>query len=194
MATLLDLGILSAVQVVFPFLLIFVFVWAALTRFFPPFKEKPVWGITSAIVLAFMGILSPIVVKTINLMSPWFVLVMVFGMFAVLAYQAMGVKDDTIVKIITESEYSSDFALWMLGIILVIGLGSLLSVVAEQSGGVPGPGAPGDTTGAKIVQAQSQLGGQSGAFWNTIFHPKVLGMALILLVASIAIGKLSQKD
>ncbi len=193
MATFLDLGILSAVQVVFPFLLILVFCWATLMRV-PVFKEKPAWAITVAVVLAFMGVLSPITVKTISLMSPWFVLVMVFGVLAILAYQSMGIKDETILKVLTGENFGGDYALWMLGVILVIGLGSLLTVIGEQRGGVPGPGAQGNTTGAKVVYAESQSpSGQSGAFFNTIFHPKVLGMAAMLIIAAIAIGQLSSQ-
>ena len=193
MATPLDLGILQNVQIIFPFLLVLVFVYAIL-QFFPPLKDKPAFCGIVALSLAFMTVMSRVALKTINLMSPWFVLIMVFGVLAILAYQSMGVGHGTILKVITEGEYSTDFAIWMLAIILIIGVGSFFTVITQESGGVPGPDNPTETAGAKVVTTLNQTGSQQSAFFNTIFHPKVLGMALILLIAMLAVQKLTQKE
>lgn len=189
MATPLDIGILQNVQIIFPFLLVLVFVFAALTRI-PPFKDKPALAALIAFILAIMSLFSRIVVKTINLMSPWFVLLILFAILVIIAYQSFGIEEKTILEVITGKEYGTDFAYWMLALVLIIGLGSLFTVLAEERGGVPGPG---ETAGTKLVTSLNQTGGQRGAFWNTLFHPKVLGLALILLIALFTIQKLAGK-
>ena len=193
MATPLDIGILQNVQIIFPFLLILVVVFAALTRI-QPFKDKPAFAALLAFILAIMSLFSRVVVKTINLMGPWFVLLILFAILVIIAYQSFGIEEKTILGVLTGKEYGIDFSYWMLAIVLIIGLGSLFTVLAEEKGGVPGPGTPGETGGTKLVASLNQTGGQSGAFWNTLFHPKVLGLALIFLIAMFTVQKLTKKE
>lgn len=194
MATPLDIGILNNIQIIFPFLLVVVFSIAALSRI-PVFKEKMALTGVVAFVLGILAITSPIVIKTINLMSPWFVLLIIFAVFVLLAYQSFGIEEKTIVGVLTDKEYGTLFSYWMLAIVLMIALGSLATVLAEEGGGIPGPGAPGTNVPQQAVTAVNDTTvGQSGAFWNTLFHPKVLGLALILLIAMFTVQKLVKND
>jgi len=85
MATLLDVTGLEYFSGLFPFMLVLVLTYAILssTDFF---KEKHGMAGLIAVILAFMTLVSGVAVKTINLMAPWFVLFVIFGVLMILAY------------------------------------------------------------------------------------------------------------
>lgn len=186
MATPLDVGLLQKFDVIFPFLFVLVVVYAVLART-EWMKEKQGVAFLLAFVLAVMTLFSSIAVKTINRMAPWFVLLIIFVVLLLLAYQALGLKEESILKVITGKEYGSTIGYWMLALILIIAIGSLTSVVSEEKQ-FTSLAAGENATGA--VPAQ----GEQVGFWATIFHPKVLGLALLLLIAMFTISKLSAKE
>jgi hypothetical protein len=183
MATPLDVGLLQKFDVLFPFLFVLVVVYAVLGRT-ELFKEKQGIAFLLAFLLAVMTLFSNIAVKTINRSAPWVVLLMVFGIFMFIAYQSMGIGEGNIVKVLTGPEHGSTFAYWMLALLLIIVLGSLSSVVSEEKQ-FTALAAGENATHLATGQAE-EVG-----FWATLFHPKVLGLALILLVAMFTIQKLS---
>jgi hypothetical protein len=67
-------------------------------------------------------------------------------------------------------------------------LGSLSHVMAEKKGGYPpyGPGA-----NFTAIEEGGVAPGQESDFWKTLFHPKVLGMVIILLIGFFTISKLT---
>ena len=181
MATPLDVGLFQKFDVIFPFIFVLVLVYAVLGRT-EWLKEKQTVAFLIAFVMAVMTLFSNIAVRTINMMAPWVVLLIVFMVFVILAYTALGVKESTIGEVITGKAYGGIIAWWTLALLLVIGLGSLSTVVSEEVGFgalAEGEAAPGET-------------GQIG-FWATIFHPKVLGMILLLLIGMFTVQKLSAK-
>jgi hypothetical protein len=186
MATPLDIGLLQKFDVIFPFLFVLVIVYALLART-EWFKEKQGMGFLIAFVLAVMTLFSSIAVKTINRMAPWFVLLIIFSILLLLAYQALGVGEGKLVEVITGKEYGGTIAYWVLALMLIIGIGSLTSVVSEQK---PFTALSAGENATAIVAGQ----GEQVGFWATLFHPKVLGLALILLIAMFTIKKLSEKD
>src|SRR3989338_4089470 len=124
MATPLDVGLLQKFDVIFPFIFVLVIVYAVLART-EWFKEKQGIAFMLAFLLAIMTLFSSIAIKTINRMAPWFVLVVVFGILVILAYQAMGLSEKTILETITGKEYGGAFGWWVLALMLIIGFGSL---------------------------------------------------------------------
>lgn len=178
MATPLDTGLLQKFDVIFPFLFVLVVVYAALSRL-TWFKEKPVFCFIIAFALGVMTLFSNVVVKTINMMAPWFVLLFIFMILVFMAYVAFGVKEETILDTITKGRYATDFGWWVLALVLIIGIGSLAAVISEEKGFM---GLSGEETAA---------GAEQVGFWATITHPKVLGLALLLLVAMFTIQKMA---
>jgi hypothetical protein len=184
MATPLDVGLLQKFDVIFPFIFVLVIVYAVLART-EWFKDKQAIAFILAFLLGVMTLFSGIAIKTINRMAPWFILLIIFGILLILAYQAMGVKEETIMNVLTKSEYRYTFAWWVLALMLIIGFGTLSAVVSEEvaftklAAGEQAPGVAGEA---------EQIG-----FWATLFHPKVLGLALILLIAMFTIQKLASK-
>ncbi|MEM4246743.1 MAG: hypothetical protein QXR48_00245 [Candidatus Woesearchaeota archaeon] len=185
MATLLDIGLLQKFDVIFPFIFVLVIVYAVLTRT-KWMENKQALAFLLAFVLAVMTLFSSIAVKTINRMAPWFIILVIFGILLILAYQAFGVKEETILDVLTKSEYRHNFAWWVLALMLIIGIGTLTSVVSEEK------------QFTKLAAGENVTGipaeGEQIGFWATIFHPKVLGLALILLIAMFTIQKLSSTD
>jgi hypothetical protein len=186
MATPLDIGLLQKFDVIFPFIFVLVIVYAVLTRT-EWMKDKQAIAFLLAFVLAVMTLFSNIAVKTINRMAPWVVLLIVFGILVIVAYQAMGIKEGTVLDVLTKSEYRHTFAWWMLSLMLIIGFGSLSSVVSEEKGFTE------LAAGENATAAEARGAAEEVGFWATIFHPKVLGLALILLIAMFTISKLAGK-
>ncbi|MEM4239634.1 MAG: hypothetical protein QXM31_01110 [Candidatus Woesearchaeota archaeon] len=185
MATPLDIGLLQKFDVIFPFLFVLVIVYAVLSRT-EWFKEKQALAFLLAFVLAIMTLFSNIAVKTINRMAPWFIILIIFAVLLLLAYQAMGIQEKKILEVITGTNYGNTVAYWVLALMLIIGIGSLTSVVSEEKQFTT-------LAAGENVTAVTGTGEQIG-FWATIFHPKVLGLALILLIAMFTINKLASHD
>jgi hypothetical protein len=186
MATPLDIGLLQKFDVIFPFLFVLVIVYALLTRT-EWMKDKQGIAFLLAFVLAVMTLFSSIAVKTINRMAPWFIILIIFTILLLLAYQAMGIEEKSILEVIKGPTYGSTIAYWVLALMLIIGVGSLTSVVSEEK---PFTAlAEGENVSAVAAGQGEQVG-----FWATLFHPKVLGLALILLIAMFTIQKLSAKE
>jgi hypothetical protein len=186
MATPLDIGLLQHFDTVFPFIFVLVIVYAVLSNIM--FKDKQAIAFILAFLLAVMTLFSNIAVKTISRMAPWVVLLMVFGILVLIAYQSFGVSNEKIMDVLTKGEYRTTFAWWIFALLLIIGLGTLSSVVSEeQSFAALAEGGNASTT--KIAGEGEQVG-----FWATLFHPKVLGLVLILLIAMFTIQKLAAKD
>ncbi len=181
MATPLDIGLIAKFDILFPFLLIMVLVYAFLSRM-EWFKEKQAVAFLIAFLLAIMTLMSPIAIRTINMMAPWFILLMIFGIFLLIAYQALGVSQETITDVITKSHYSKTIVWWVIVVALIIGIGSLATVISQREGFVSKLGEPTDDTVAPTEET---------GFWQTVVHPKVLGVALIFLIAMFTITKLA---
>ena len=89
----------------------------------------------------------------------------------------MGVKEDVITNIFTNSEHSANINNWLIAIILIIGIGSAVTVFSEEEGFL---GLTGDEN------TDEEL-----SFWSSLLHPKMLGMILILIVGMLTVQKLT---
>ncbi|MBD3319421.1 hypothetical protein GF342_05955 [Candidatus Woesearchaeota archaeon] len=186
MVSPLDVGLLQTFQVVFPFIFVLTAVFAFLTQV-PPFKENYLYAALMAVALAVLTMFSPIAIKTINVMAPWFVLLFVAIIFALLAYYIVGHNEESLRQAIHEGEYSSTLGWWIFALILIIVIGSLTSVISQEQGFT-------DLTADNVSSALQEGPEEQAGFFQVILHPKVLGMAVILLIAFFAIGQLSKKS
>ena len=180
----LDVGLLQSFEVIFPFLFILTFTFAFLTRI-PPFKENYMYGAVMAVSLAVITLFSPVAIKTINTMAPWFVLLFVVIILTLMAYYIVGHSEESLQKSVMEGEFSGTIAWWIFALVLIIAVGSFAQVISEERGFA------GLTAENATAALQGGPGEQAG-FFAVILHPKVLGMAVILLVAFFAVGQLSQ--
>lgn len=175
MVTPLDISLLRQFDVIFPFLFIVTIVYAILVRM--DFFENKTWAALIAFSLAIVTSFSKVAVLTINYMAPWIVLIVIMLVMILLTITALGGTHQNITDVITAKDY--DFIIYIIiGVVLIVGFGSFAKAVVDVGGGfgVPTEGTP-----------------QEIAFYNTIFHPQVLGLILIMIIAFFTIMKISGK-
>lgn len=185
MATPLDVSLLQPFKILFPFLLILVFLYAIFIKF-NWFKDKQSFAFIAAFLFAIMTLFSSVATEAVNKMAPWFVIVFVVTIFTMIAFQVFGITETTIVDTLTSKEYGTVFANTFIIIILIIAIGSLASSYSEHQGFLSLRGV--NTTA--IAQAEGE---ETAGFVNVLVHPKVLGILLLLVIASFTVRLLSEK-
>lgn len=181
MATLLDIGLFEHFGGLFTFLLVLVLMYAILSKMVWP--DNPWIPAIVSFIFAFFALMSPIAVKTINMMAPWFVLFVIFGTLMILAFMSFGIKEETIGNILTSSAHGGTFYTWVLAIMLMIGVGSLVAVINAEA----------PLVGLQAGQNVTATPAAGDGFFPTLFNPKVLGMVLILLVAFFVVKDMTKK-
>jgi len=178
MATILDITALENFSLLFSFLFVLVIVFAVLSYSKFLGDNKGIHGLI-ALFIAIMTLFSDAVVETINTMAPWFVLFFVFILFMIMAFKVFGTTDSDIMGVLKNPEYGY-IIWWVVAIGIIIGIGSLTSNVWGEGG-------------APVYNESSTDVGETGAnaFWGTLFHPRVLGIVLIFLVAVFTIQKMT---
>lgn len=175
MATPMDIGLLKEFGVIFPFLLVFIIVYVVLikTEFFKGNK-----GLASllAAVCGIMTLFSPIAQETITVMAPWMVLLFIFIVFMIIAFMIFGTTEKDIMGLIKSEKFG--IGMWIVGLALLIVIGSLVSVVSTH-GGIGG-----DDNSETSEDQKSD-------FWKTLANTKVLGLVLILFIASFTIRSMT---
>ncbi|MBS3127924.1 hypothetical protein J4410_02170 [Candidatus Woesearchaeota archaeon] len=189
MASILDIGFLQNFSILFPFLLVLVLVYAILSMSI--LKERRALAGMIAFLLAIMTLFSQVVIDIIGRMTPILVVFFIIIIFMLMAFGIFGVKPETL---LSSGPYHKHIGWWTFIILLLILIGSITSVFSER-GGVPGPGATGPYIGneTQLVGTGAE-GTQQGAFFQTLFNTKVLGMIVVLLIAMIAIQRLTIEE
>lgn len=184
MATLLDIGLIQGFSSIFPFLFVLVVLWAVLLRV-KLFSENKAFAAMVAFLFAIASMFSPIVVKTINLMAPWFVLLFVAIIFIMMVYQAFGIKEESMLGLFVgdKSTYGAEFFWTMMAIIGIILLGSLFTVLSEE--GI-------EFRAGENLSVQDMTPLQYGL--ATLTHPKVLGFIVVMLIAVFTMQRLLAKE
>ncbi len=170
MASVLDIGLLDYFVPVFVFILIFVALYALLekTGFFG--KAKGVNAMI-AFAIAFLFLLTPDLVGVIKIMTPWFTILFVFVFMIILLFMFVGVKENAI-----SAAFSERGTVWIIIILsLLVFVYALTQVYGSQIQTV--------YAGEEVVEDNS-ITGQVG---KIIFHPRVLGVLLLLMIAAQAI-------
>jgi hypothetical protein len=152
------------------------------------FSENRTLQAAIAIVLAFMSLFSDIVVETINTAAPWFVLLVIFIIFIMLGFMILGVKEADFMSVLKNPEYSF-VSWWIIGLVVIIVVGSMSHVIAQQKGGY-GPYIDENET-VEGAEGRPIEETQEADFWKTLFHPKVLGLFVLLLIGFFTVSKLT---
>lgn len=178
MATPLDLGLLQVVDFIFPFLLVWAFVFAMLQKT-KIIGDALVVNALIATVIGFTVLLSRTVVDLINFMIPWFAIAIIFFILLLLLFMIMGYKE--------VNAYSDPGVRWVLiavGILIAFAafgkvLGQSLLEQAGETGEVP----VGEESAASASFQQN--------IYATVFHPKVLGLLIVFAIAVFTVALLS---
>lgn len=183
MATFLDLGLIKGFSFIFPFLLVWTVVFALLEHR-SVFGDRKQIHAVMAFVIAMMVALTRPAVEVISIMTPWFVVLLMVLLLMILFFKFFGVTDEDIVKVFKDPYYV--WIGWVLGIVsLAIFAGAVLTVFKGTFTAV--------WTGGEIaVPSGTALGGlgEEEAL-RTVFHPKILGLIFIFVVAALTVNLLT---
>ncbi len=187
----IDITILKGFDVIFVFLFVLVIVYAVLDKIKLFGDNKGLHGLV-AFVAGILTLFSDVAIKTIVTAAPWFVLLLIFFIFILIAFMTFGVKEEGFLWVMKSDEFSY-VRYWVIAFIIIIFLGSLSFAIAEEKGGFPGYK---NVTMENATQALAGGPGapvQASAFWETLFHPKILGMIAILMIALFTISRLTER-
>jgi len=184
MASAFDLGLVSYFGVIFPVLLVFVVSYAILAKTEIFGKNRGLHALIS-FCLAMMLLFAPNVVKVIQVMSPWFVLISIFFILSIITFQFLGVKDADISKVVSGNWGALHWII--LSIILIIMIGSIGTVYGNSLLPFTGGEVTSDTTGGDF---NTDTGNFNQNVGRTLFHPKVVGLIFLMLIGAATIRML----
>lgn len=193
MATILDINILNYFIPVFIFLFVF-------TVFFAILQKTKVLGanagmdalISFSVAMLFMFVSEAR--QLVTIIAPWLVILLVILMSLLLVFMFLGVKAETISDAMSESG-----TVWTILILLVIALviaftqvfGSKIAAITQG----PYPYETGTEPQTGTTE-QPATGGQHFlvTVGNIVFSPKILGMFLLLIIASQTVRLISTTE
>lgn len=201
MASLLDITMLSYFAEIFIFIFVFVLVYALLKMTKVLGNDQGLLGLIS-IAVAALFMFSEKAINMITFMIPWFVLMGVFIFLVILNYRIMG-GEGGVMQILIDSNKHKTVVYW----IIIVGVMVVLMGLGNEYGQTVGPYLPSEGSDSGSVDgtyrnASSPIERISGIGDNqrgtgdvatddfatnlgaTLFHPKVLGMVLILVIGS----------
>tara|TARA_Y100000310_G_C20689951_1_gene821588 strand:- start:999 stop:1556 length:558 start_codon:yes stop_codon:yes gene_type:complete len=182
MATFLDVGLFQYFNVIFPVLLIFAVILALLQKT-KILGTNPTINAIIAVAVSFMALLSKTVIKLVNFMAPWFVLVLIFVILLLLIFQTLGATEKNIANVLAKEKIVHWSIIGVGLLILMAGLGSIWGQqLTSMAGGGP------VTTN---VTSSSTTGNLEQNLYATFYNPKVLGLVFVFLIAVFAIAFLA---
>lgn len=172
MATIMDVGFLNHFVPIFVFILVFVLFYAVLLKTHILGENKGLIALASFVV-ALLFLVTRAASEFVQLVTPWFVVLLIVIMSFLLIFMFLGVKPDVIAEAM-----SKEGTVWTIIVILIVLLGIALTKVL-------GPSI------AAITQEQGEEGfmGTVGAL---VFHPKILGAIFLLLIVSYAVRSITK--
>ena len=188
MASVLDIGLIQYFDIVFPFLLIALLVYAVLQKTGIIGKSIAVNSVV-AVCAAIIAILSDTVVQMITFITPWFVVVFIFFTLLLLVFQIMGAKDGDFELAVRDKAVQ-----WVIiGIGLVIIFAGFATVFGQNFLDMRDSG----EVDSEIdeIDSEGSSSSESGNFDSNVteifFHPKVLGMIVLFGIAIFAVALLT---
>ncbi len=181
MVSIIDVTLLQKLGVVFPFLFIFAVSFGVLTLA-GLFKDNKLVQALIAVALAFIGSLSPIVVRTINLMAPWFVILIIFMVLLLIAIMTLGPTREDIASLIRSGKHEY-IIWWVVFFVVLITIFSLWTAVSEvgKSRAITEPGT--------AVYSTEEM----GSTYQLLVNPKILGIMFLILIAVVTLHYMTKE-
>lgn len=177
MATVFDVGLMSQFSVIFVWLFIFTLVYAVL-------QVTKVLGANKgldamiAITIAFFFSLSSELSEVISTMTPWFVIFIMFIFFVWMIGMFMGMEQTELTNVFGKG---GGAFWWIFSFALIILIYAVSKVFGQKL--LEGGGA-----------ANATSTGFAANVMSTIFNPQLLGMALLLIIASFVVRFMATND
>ncbi|MFW6008737.1 MAG: hypothetical protein ACOCP8_05655 [archaeon] len=192
MATFMDFSLLTGAKGIFAFLLVFCLVYGII-KFTNVLDLSD--GLTSiiAVTMAFFFVLNPATVKLIEVLAPWYTLMMfiiIILLMMVMIFGNLGSDFQTITTNIG-SKYKV-IVVWIIVISCLILAGGVGSVFLSGESSPFSVNKFENTNETQKSFNEGDVGGTGPeAFMATIFHPKVISSIMVLLIAALAVYFLS---
>jgi len=191
MATFMDVSIISNFSSIFTFILVFVIIYGLLQMVKPMGEGRNGTHALVAVTVAFLVSISSGISVFIQTFTPWFTILILVIFFILFAVRLFGVSES---EITSAFKAKSTILTWILIVTVVIVLFSLGAGFGQktleegQSNGTTTSVVSGNTT------TPTNTGSFSQNLYNTLYHPKVLGLILIMLIVVIAMLFLTDAD
>ncbi|MBI4154086.1 hypothetical protein HY501_02015 [Candidatus Woesearchaeota archaeon] len=174
MATILELGLLDYFSPFFVGLLVYAILYALLEKT-KIFGENKGTNAAISLALALLFLLTPDLFKLVKVITPWFTILFIFIVMIMLLFLFVGVS---------QSKFSEAFQdrglIWIIIMIcFIILFYGMTQVYGEQIHSI---------YAGEEGTAESSLSQNVG---KIIFHPRVLGMVLILVLSAMAVRFIS---
>lgn len=179
---LLDVAILEHFTIIFSMILVLVIVYGIL-KVTKTFEQSPVVQFITSFVVALMLMIVPNIAKIISYMIPWFILLFLFLIFLFIAYKLFGATDKELFEVLKSP--AGKGIIYVVAIIcIIIVISSIASVYGETL-----------LKAGENVTEEEVTKAETGSFKEnlaaTFFHPKILGLILIFLIAAFTIAFLA---
>ncbi len=168
MATFLDIGALEQFSIIFVFIFVWLAVYAILT-YSKILGDNKAIHIIIGLVIALLVLFSPIATGTIEYIAPWFAVVFIFVIFATMAlkmFGATGIESLGSLRLVT-----------VIVIVIIIVVGAL-SYIREQI----------------TVPGENETSIDYGKTTTILFHPKVLGIMFVMIIAIFTVVLMAGKQ
>lgn len=183
----LELGFLQYFSPIFVFVLVFVTVYA-MFQFTKFMGENKILHALIALFVSIIFLFSTAATTVVMFIAPWFTIFFVFIIFMIMAYKLFGATDEQIKTVITKWHAGQYFIAAIAIIIMLFGLGAGLG---QKMLAYTQPEAAEVSEGEEAAATVSEGGVATSSYMQnlatTIFHPKILGMVLLLIIASLTI-------
>jgi hypothetical protein len=165
-------------------LIVFVVVYGVLQWFKPLGEDK---GINSIIALCIAALLlfSRDAVGIVNFIAPWFAILFIFFFLGITLFRLVGAPSSAIEA--TMSKWGT-LHWWLLALALLIMMGALSEVYGPRIS----PYGEENLTETTEVIEEGEPEGYKSRVTSILFHPRVLGLVLILLIVVFAIRVLTE--
>ena len=172
MATLLDsIALFENFSIIFVWLLVFTMIYAILS-WKKPLGENNSVNTLLSLAISSVFLFSQDAAKVVQTALPWFVIMVFVFVFMTIGKEAFGAKWTT--------GLPQNIGVWIIILSIIIVIWSISSVFGQR--------ALEQTTNTTEVAAATRSGSVASGnfsdnFSNTFYHPKVLGMLLILFIS-----------
>lgn len=173
MASILDLALLEPLAPIFIFLFVFALMFTVLEKLKVLGTNRGVNSLV-AFAVAMLFLISSPAIEVVKVITPWFAVLLIIIMCILVVFMFIGIKADEIAAAVAQSGN-----VWMIIIILLI----LLAIAFTFVFG---------TDIASLTQEGADDSGFASAIWKIIFHPRILGVAFLVLVASQTVRLVAQ--
>ncbi|HIH31929.1 TPA: hypothetical protein HA235_04430 [Candidatus Woesearchaeota archaeon] len=191
MATFLDISILGHFTSVFTFLLVFVIIYGMLEVFNVFGEGRRGLHAIIALAMGFIVIFTKSIVTVIQTFTPWFTVLILLIFFILFAVRMFGAGSGDI-----KAEIMKDGVIvtWIIVFTVIILLFSLGSGFGQKSLEEGASTTPSTSVNATAPAGSTATGSFNQNLYNTLYHPKVLGLVLIMLIAIIAMLFLTARE